>query len=327
MNWFRKKSGKTEHERISKQLSAYLDDELADRERAAVERHLDTCADCRWDLATLRQTVQWTQSLPTVPLPRVFTIPAPAEAARAYRPSWRVPVLQGATALVALLLVFAFVGDFALTGIAPGEVSRPVAVMEQQALDVAATQPAEAEATILLEIEAAPPPTGEEVVAEKAAAEPSEPPAVAEDVPSEGVRQEEAPPASAESEARGLGAGGFETPTEAPMAVAVSEDAQEAPAPVDETDVATTGEAEAYGAEAPPTVAPTVPVTREAPTLVAKADEPAGVAAAGQVEMDSQEAPAQDYGWLRTAEVGLGILFIALAGTTAVVMIHRRQLR
>ena len=43
--------------------------------------------------------------------------------------------------------------------------------------------------------------------------------------------------------------------------------------------------------------------------------------------MENREASIQDYGWLRAAEVVLGILFIALAGTTVVVMVRRRQVR
>ena len=322
MNWFRRKSGKTEHQRIGEQLSAYLDNELTAQEHKAVERHLATCEDCRWDLNTLRQTVQWTQALPTLPLPRVFTIPASVEPARARRQSWRVPVLQGATALVALLLVFAFVGDFALTGVLPGGAPRPLAVMEQQAVEVMDTQPvaAEIEATVLLEVEAASLPAGEEAAAEKAVAAAPAPPDV--EAPSEAVIQEEAspPPETQEPGERALGAAGFETPTEAPAAAAVNgKEAREAPLPLAGTNVAETEGAEAYSVEVTP--------TREAPTLVAKLDERSGLGAEDQVEQDSRGTSIQDYGWLRTTEVVLGSLFIALAAITAVVMVWRRQAR
>lgn len=115
MSRFGKPNGQDKHEYYEQRLSAYLDGELAPGEHDAVERHLSTCQSCQWDLDTLRQTVQWMGELPTVPLPRVFTIPAPAQPEQAPRRRWGfLPVLQGATALVALLLFFAVAGDFLL---------------------------------------------------------------------------------------------------------------------------------------------------------------------------------------------------------------------
>lgn len=48
-------------------LSEYLDDELTDGERAAVDAHLSSCADCRQMLAELRDVVQRAASLTTRP--------------------------------------------------------------------------------------------------------------------------------------------------------------------------------------------------------------------------------------------------------------------
>lgn len=122
MNWLRRNKHHIEDECCEERLSAYLDCELSPEERAAVERHLAQCENCRWDLDTLRQTVELTRNCAPVPLPRVFTIPvevAAPQAVRTRRPAWALPVLQGATALVALLFVVVVVGDLFLGSTAP----------------------------------------------------------------------------------------------------------------------------------------------------------------------------------------------------------------
>ena len=114
MNRIRKRDGTTEHRYVEERLSAYLDGQLTPREHNAVRQHLTTCQECQWNLSTLQQTVQWTGALPNIPAPRVFTIPAPAQTIPASRRRLGfVPLLQGATALVALLLVFMLTGDWA----------------------------------------------------------------------------------------------------------------------------------------------------------------------------------------------------------------------
>ena len=194
---FGKPDAKTEHTYFEERLSAYLDGELLPQEQAAVEHHLDTCPACQWDLDTLRQTVQWTSELPTLTVPRVFTIPAPAEPERAARRRWRfVPLMQGATALIALLLFFVVAGDFVLTG-SLRQASAPEPMLMQATMVVEAEVEAPAEEAVMvdetLEVEA----PVEEVVTiietvvveaevvvevEKAVAEPTEapPPAAAE---------------------------------------------------------------------------------------------------------------------------------------------------
>ncbi|MGC9333957.1 MAG: anti-sigma factor family protein, partial [Anaerolineae bacterium] len=117
MSWFGKRDKTTRHSYFEEKLSAYIDGELTPREQEGVKHHLATCPTCRWDLSTLEQTVQQVSELPTVQVPRAFTIPASAEPVRPTRRRWTLlPALQGATALVALLLVFAVAGDVMLTG-------------------------------------------------------------------------------------------------------------------------------------------------------------------------------------------------------------------
>ncbi len=103
---------KTEHHRVEEMISAYMDGELSPEDRARVERHLDTCADCAWNLWTLRQTVDMLGRLPSMPVPRPFTIseaqiPEPTGLFQWIPYSY----LKGATALVALLLVLVLAGE------------------------------------------------------------------------------------------------------------------------------------------------------------------------------------------------------------------------
>lgn len=59
-------------------LSAYLDDQLAPAERAALERHLPACARCAAELAELRRIVALLHAMPAPALPRSFALPATA---------------------------------------------------------------------------------------------------------------------------------------------------------------------------------------------------------------------------------------------------------
>jgi len=106
---FRKK----EHQRIKEMLSAYLDGELTPRDKARVERHLRECATCAEELRTLRWTVGLMKEVPSVPVPRPFTLPAPTPERRAELPrlGWAHTLLRGATALAVVLLVLVLAGD------------------------------------------------------------------------------------------------------------------------------------------------------------------------------------------------------------------------
>lgn len=58
-------------------LSAYLDGELGDVQRAAVAGHLSGCSDCRAELETVSHGRDLVRSLPHLPVPvGVFTAPA-----------------------------------------------------------------------------------------------------------------------------------------------------------------------------------------------------------------------------------------------------------
>ena len=127
MSDFGKTKSKAEHRRIMEMLSVYLDGELPSRDRARVEEHLAECADCTWEMETLRQTVDLVGQLPKVPVPRAFTIheiPRPGRIGL-FQARWAYTYLKGATALAAALLVLVLAGDVlfqfqrATTGFAP----------------------------------------------------------------------------------------------------------------------------------------------------------------------------------------------------------------
>jgi anti-sigma factor RsiW len=61
--------------RQREQLSALLDDELTEHERAALEAHLSTCAQCRAELTSLRRARALVRALPQPTLPRTFALP------------------------------------------------------------------------------------------------------------------------------------------------------------------------------------------------------------------------------------------------------------
>ncbi len=73
------------------QLSAYADKELASKELAACDAHLQACQTCRETLADLRLTSALLHGMPQVEVPRSFVLPAdltawPVKSAQRVRP-------------------------------------------------------------------------------------------------------------------------------------------------------------------------------------------------------------------------------------------------
>lgn len=99
------------HRWVQDRLSAYIDDELSASEKGLVEGHLAQCAQCADDLRTLRQTVSWVRALPTRPVPRSFTIPAPAPMSRRFTFDWLSPYFKASAAAAAVLLVITLCVD------------------------------------------------------------------------------------------------------------------------------------------------------------------------------------------------------------------------
>ena len=105
-------------------LSEYLDGRLSAGKRQVVQRHLETCSECREELGSLEYTVGLLRQAPVITPRRVFTLvgapplqPAPH---RVRVPAWAT----GAAASVAVLL-FALVTSADLGGLLAGDAPSP----------------------------------------------------------------------------------------------------------------------------------------------------------------------------------------------------------
>lgn len=343
MSWIRKRRDTTDHVYVTERLSAYLDGELSPQEQRAVSQHLATCQTCRWQFDSLQQTVQWTRELPTIPVPRVFTIPAPAQpvpAARQRR-GW-MPLLQGATALIALLLVIVVAGDVMLTGVlGPGNVPASSApalapqsepVMELSVADVVPTQETEkVEKEIVLGSESA----AEERVAEAdgvpvpQAVSPTQDPGGEPEAPlmmEADIAPTQPPEAGIMTAMGGGSADAQEKSSEraaAPQPSMVEESAGEAESAADMAGpTATRAPANTPTAvstvPALPTVVPTIVV--EARKLLPTVESDPGLQTVALLR--------QPYvTWLRGAECVLGVLLVTLATITVATVLQRRRSR
>jgi len=126
---FQRISARGSHHTPHELLSAYLDGQVTPRERQQVEQHLRACATCANELETLRYAKDLLQTLPPVSLPRAFTLSeAQVGIATAHRRrAHLVTYLQGATALVAALLLVVVAGDALRLGV-PRATLMPAAV-------------------------------------------------------------------------------------------------------------------------------------------------------------------------------------------------------
>jgi len=320
-----KSAGTTEHGYFEERLSAYLDGELTSREHEAVERHLETCSACQWDLETLGQTIQWTRELPTLAVPRVFTIPVSAEPARSSRRRWNfLPVLQGATALIAVLLVFAVAGDLMFSNLSVGRV--PDTAYQQEAA------PSGMEATQVVE----------KAVEEPAAAE-AEPElmmTVVETVEVESevvVTQTDAPMALRVSPTEPMVSGEAMAPAatpgvpeaEAEWKNAEEEVKEEDGEPLADAAIPPAEEGAIAGGGMPTlTLSATSPLrSLTAPTVVAFATELALAPAIGRDEAATGALGGPGINWLRVVEVSLGAALVLLIAATIFLTIERRRAR
>lgn len=111
-HWF-KRWMKTEHEFCQEELSAFLDGQLNWRERSRVRKHLERCAACRRDLASLQQTVTLLRATPKIKPPRSFFIPASEKVKQRQWQRTRLAYgyLRMATAMATVLLVLVVSSD------------------------------------------------------------------------------------------------------------------------------------------------------------------------------------------------------------------------
>jgi hypothetical protein len=339
MGLFRKGYGTSEHSR-TEALSAYLDGQLSPAKRQALESHLGTCGQCQWNLQTLRTTVQWTRDLPVVPVPRTFTIPVPAKPAREPRWRWSLPVLQGATAVVALLFVFSVAGDLMLRGVLPASapyVPRGEVVMQEApAAEDAAEAPLEVEAAL---------PSEPTLVAELAVSEESPAPLVEAAPATDWLPEGEKALATEALEARALGATGIEAPAEeAEVAVTLEKEAasdmvaaEPPPMPAAEAVGQPTSPAKPTPTSVPATLPPTAKPTptavsttqplRAEPTVVASYHAPVQPAAEDEAGRAEGLYQPSLIGWLGVAEVVFGVTFVLLATLTIALTLRRLRTR
>lgn len=134
---------------VTESLSAYLDGEVGGAERARIEAHLGTCADCRAHLESLRCSVALVQGLDPVSAPGGFQAAVhtrvTASAAAKQSPSLRWDALprprlswKAAGAVAAILLIGLFSGNL-LRGMRPAQVGlqRDQAAVERAAPETA----------------------------------------------------------------------------------------------------------------------------------------------------------------------------------------------
>jgi len=142
-----------DHKFAKKNLSAYLDNALSERERRRVRHHLEHCADCRHDLATLRATQQALHALPLKPVPRSFALPASVQQRQVSFRRWNMAygAMRGLTVAVSFVLVLLLSGD-ALMGM---DVIPMFGQMQPKSAPVALeSAPMEPEVEVIVEKEA-----------------------------------------------------------------------------------------------------------------------------------------------------------------------------
>lgn len=137
------------HGRLRTLLSVYIDGQVSEAEASRIEAHLVGCQECRWELESLRSTVDLLKGLPELALPRSFALVATPEPARSMAMGLWPAV--AATSLAALLVIALLVGDalgsFRQATSVDGQfVTAPSAVPEAARMEAAAPAQASAEA-------------------------------------------------------------------------------------------------------------------------------------------------------------------------------------
>jgi anti-sigma factor RsiW len=104
---------KRNHRFAHENLSAYLDNELSERDNRRVRAHLDSCGLCRQELEALQATTLALSELSPMPLPRSFAIPrqAVAEQQRVRRLDRGFAALRTAGVAITVTLVMLVSGD------------------------------------------------------------------------------------------------------------------------------------------------------------------------------------------------------------------------
>lgn len=295
---FMRERGRTAEDKQQEALNAYLDNALTPAERETFERRLAQDAGLRAELEQLRALKLQLRSMPRRRVPRSFALDPAVYGRPKSQPLLQLyPVLRGATAITAVLLIFtlalgAFGNQFGVT---------PTAA---PAADVALFESAQVEEA----------PAAEMVGAEAASgAAPEAPPAADEraaatSAPAAEMAQESAPGAAAEE-----AGGDFALQ----QAVPELEGTPEALATVEVSETMGVTTVEAYPLE--PTVTP---------ESIAAAGEAADNGAAADVGAVVETSPAQAAPsarpWLTPLQIILAVVFVVLL---ILWLIGRRRMR
>jgi hypothetical protein len=92
-------------------ISAYLDEELPENERALVEKQLEADADLKAWYEQLKKSKTMLRSTPKLRVPRNYFLSAEM-VGQAEKPKWAFPILRFASAFAALMLLLVFLGDY-----------------------------------------------------------------------------------------------------------------------------------------------------------------------------------------------------------------------
>lgn len=341
---------KSEKERRDELLSAYLDDELGERERERLEARLSQDPALRAELRALQQTVSILHELRQVSAPRNFILsesmvrrrePAPAPEPRR---AWAAPLLTAATTIVSLLFVVVLVGDLLLSGVGGfASAPRPMEQAEEaapMALEITGTHEVEGDLATAPTAAARRTPRGEaDLATEDELEEGSR--AAEETMALEAAASAEAP---SEAEATAPSAASPEAPREEPeteaeeLSAAEATRAAEAPPGAGATPppAGGGGPTEEIRSLAVPTVAPTVS-DKSVLTPTIPPEEPVvtegelGLLEPTTSELEATPLPVREREGLvsrrlpwRALEITLGLAALALTFTTVLAWRARR---
>ncbi len=226
------------HAYVEDRLSAYIDGQLSDEERANVRKHLQQCESCQASLDSLGWTIKLLKQVPAPPLPRQFTLPVPESPRAPATPDWLKWGLAAASSVAALAFIILLSVNVLSGGatLLPGQRAyAPMAAPTAVAMAQATTAPAGGQSDRSLAATTTPAATLEPPqLAPNVLVAPTQAPAVAETapLPTEVQPQTGAPifvpfegtptPPSVQSVppspsiSQGVGGGGFENSTAVP---------------------------------------------------------------------------------------------------------------
>jgi len=340
------RSPQAEHQFCQDNLSSFLDRQLTSREQDRVARHLQECADCRADLASLRQTVAVLHAMPAIKPPRTFFIPA-SEGVRqtqVRRSRLAYGYLQFATAVATVLLVLVVSGDALLRlGVATPTREGLVRNVERTALDTRAGE-VEPMATSAPALQAPAPAPVTSGAVPLSSEESTVVTMLGEAAPPEGASQTETAQAMADEQALGAKAMPSQTfarPAAAPPLPAGTQESGAGTPPAAETapsePVATLEPGPTAALEIPtplPTEAPVPPTATPVPTAVPAAPVETPTPQPTPVALEHEELPPPALaGWRRSLQAMqpllpwlewiLGALVVVLLAAT--LWLRRRQ--